>query len=343
MAHGGKGKVIVGGPACLSMPDYLREVATVRDSTPFPVLALHNPFATFTSRGCINRCSFCTVPKIEGDLVELDEWPIRPLICDNNFLATSRKHFDRVIDRLKCAGFPTVDFNQGLDARLFEDYHARRLRELKGIKVRFAFDNAGQETIVVDAVRRARRHGLNDITVYVLVGFEDTPEDAIYRLELLRSLDVLSFPQRYQPLYALEKNEHVDTSRGWTDYELKKVCTYYANLNTTITYYGRVPYADWHNHCCEKGEIKERFGLKKGKKLAFDETTPLQVRQRSGAQYTAERKRKTTMAKLSKAYAAIGKKGQKATQAATAEKAGVSERTVRAYWRTLTTGSSVIE
>lgn len=340
--HGDKRKVIVGGPAVLSMPDYLADVATVRESTPFPVLALHNPFATFTSRGCINKCGFCTVPKIEGPMVELTDWQVRPLICDNNFLATSRKHFDGVIDRLKSAGFPCVDFNQGLDARLFEDYHAKRLRELKGIKIRFAFDNAGQETIVVNAIKRARRHGLNDITVYVLTGFEDTPEDAIYRLELLRSLDVLSFPQRYQPLYALEKNSYVETSKGWTDELLKKVCTYYANLNNTITYFGKIPFDSWYNHCCEKGEIKARFGLKKGKKLAFDETTPLQVRQHSGASYTAEKKKKQTMAKLIKVFRAMEKKGVKLTQKTVAEKAAVSERTVQTYWSELKTCNSVV-
>ncbi len=102
-------------------------------------LQYHNPNATFTSRGCIRKCPFCAVPKIEGALVELDDWELKPLICDNNFLACSRKHFDRVIDRLK--PLKDVDFNQGLDARLLTNYHASRLAELDSKCIRFAWDD----------------------------------------------------------------------------------------------------------------------------------------------------------------------------------------------------------
>ena len=112
------GPVRVGsGPAVDLMPDYLADVAQVGGESPIPPLAIHNPLATFTTRGCPNRCPFCAVPLIEGDLRELEDWPVRPIICDNNLLAASLKHFDKVIDRLKT--LPWVDFNQGLEARRF--------------------------------------------------------------------------------------------------------------------------------------------------------------------------------------------------------------------------------
>jgi len=220
------GEVFAGGPAVDLMPGQMADVADIE--TPCPVLPLwmHNPLATFTTRGCVNKCSFCAVPKIEGDLRELTEWPVRPVVCDNNLLAASRSHFDWVIDRLKA--MPYVDFNQGLDARLFKRHHATRIAELRGVKVRFAFDHANMETTVHDAIKLARSEGLKDFGVYVLFGFKDTPDDAIYRLERVRELGIWPNPMRYQPLDALEKNSYIAT--GWTSSELKRVGRYYSRL-----------------------------------------------------------------------------------------------------------------
>ena len=106
--------VRAGGPAITMNPGFMDSVADT--SGQVDALPYHNPNATFTTRGCPRKCGFCAVPKIEGSLIELDEWPVKPIVCDNNILAASRKHFDNVIDKLK--SLKEVDFNQGLDARL---------------------------------------------------------------------------------------------------------------------------------------------------------------------------------------------------------------------------------
>jgi len=224
-------KVVVGGPAA--------KLAGIQpdDPLPFSPLQFHNPLATFTTRGCPNACKFCAVPKIEGGLKELPTWEIKPVICDNNLLAASQKHFDRVIDSLK--PLPYVDFNQGVDAYLFTDHHARRMAELKAVCVRFAFDSVNDETAVMDAIARARAHGLKDIGVYVLFGFKDTPEDARYRLERIRSLGVRPNPMRYQPLSCAVKNSFVE--EGWTKKELEDTERYYARLR----YLEHIPFEDY--------------------------------------------------------------------------------------------------
>ncbi|MBU2249138.1 MAG: hypothetical protein KKD77_20495, partial [Gammaproteobacteria bacterium] len=119
-------EVHAGGPAVSLMPDYLKDVAIIGGEV--DALKHHNSEATFTSRGCIRNCPFCAVPKIEGELRELENWDPKPIICDNNLLACSKAHFDRVIDRLK--PIRGVDFNQGLDARLLTVHHVGRLKEL---------------------------------------------------------------------------------------------------------------------------------------------------------------------------------------------------------------------
>jgi hypothetical protein len=230
IAKASKKRVVIGGPAA--------KLAGIQTETlPYSALPFHNPLATFTTRGCPNKCAFCAVPIIEGDLVELTEWQPRPVVCDNNLLAATQKHFDSVIDNLK--SMPYVDFNQGLDSDLFTDHHARQMGELKAVKVRFAFDTVGDETSVIDAIGRARAHGLTDIGVYVLIGFHDTPEDATYRLEKVRSLGIWPNIMRYQPLRADVKDSYVGSK--WTQVELENMTRYYSRLR----YLEHIPYADY--------------------------------------------------------------------------------------------------
>jgi hypothetical protein len=232
IAEASKKKVIIGGPAAK-----LNGIES--DPLPYPPLSFHNPLATFTTRGCVNHCEFCGVPDLEGELRELPSWDPRPVICDNNLLAASRKHFDKVIDSLK--SMPFVDFNQGLEASRITIYHALRMAELKAVKVRFAFDSISEETSVMDAIKTAQEVGIKDIGCYCLIGFKDTPEDANYRLELIRSTGALPNPMRYQPLKCQHKDEFVE--KGWTEKQLQDMMRYYSKLN----YLGHIPFKEYHH------------------------------------------------------------------------------------------------
>lgn len=228
--------VRAGGPAVSLMPDYLTAVAKCGGYA--FALKRHNPQATFTSRGCIRNCGFCAVPKIEGALRELDDWPVRPIVCDNNLLACSRAHFDRVIDRLK--PLHDIDFNQGLDSRLLTAYHAGRLAELDCM-VRLAFDSVKYESLFMQAFEllRAARIPKNRIRAYVLVGYNDTPEDALYRLETVTELGIDPNPMRYNPLDTLRRDSYVGPN--WTGLELRRFVRYWANLR----WFRAVPFEDF--------------------------------------------------------------------------------------------------
>ena len=218
--------VKVGGPSITNNPQRFG----MFDLTGSPdALARHNPDATFTSRGCIRNCSFCAVPKIEGKLVELDDWKVKPIICDNNLLACSDVHFDKVIDRLLENDINGIDFNQGLDARLLTDCHAGRFAELpKDTIIRLAWDNLKTEVKYRNAFNKCVSHGIDpkQIRVYVLIGYKDTPKDARYRLETVLEMGALPNPMRYQPLDAPKRNIYTD--KNWTDRELKDYMRYYA-------------------------------------------------------------------------------------------------------------------
>jgi hypothetical protein len=234
--------VKVGGPAVMNNPSMF----TAFDLTGAPdALARHNPDATFTSRGCIRNCSFCAVPKIEGHLVELSDWKVKPIICDNNLLACSNKHFDKVIDRLLEHKIAGIDFNQGLDARLLTDHHASRLSELpRDTIIRLAWDNLKTETKYREAFDRLVSRGIKrqQIRVYVLIGYKDTPEDARYRLDTVREMGALPNPMRYQPLNAKRKNSYIANS--WTYDLLGKYMRYYSRLN----YMGGFTFDEYKHH-----------------------------------------------------------------------------------------------
>ena len=230
--HGGP--VVAGGPAVKLVGAPWAETP---NSCPFDVLSMHNPCATFTTRGCIRACRFCAVPRIEGDFRELQTWKPAPVVCDNNILASSRAHFTKVVDSL--IQFEQVDFNQGLDMRLLSDWHLGELQRLHSVKLRFALDHSRLADVLRDTLTRCRAKGFRDFGVYVLVGFGDTPADAEQRLEFVRSLGVWPNPMRYQPLDAHAKNEYV--ASGWTDYELRRMCRYYSRLR----WLEHIPFKDY--------------------------------------------------------------------------------------------------
>jgi hypothetical protein len=229
-------KVRAGGPAVDLMPDVLAGVAELGGSV--NALPHHNPDATFTSRGCIRRCPFCAVWRVEGELRELDDWEPRPIVCDNNLLACSRKHFDTVIDRLKpLAG---IDFNQGLDARLLTKYHAERLAELDCM-VRLAWDHIDTGNDFMTAYERLRKARVpkSRIRVYVLIGYKDTPDDALFRLRTVHNMGLMPNPMRYNPLDAMTRDAYV--GKAWSEALLTAYMRYWANL----MYLAAVPFDEW--------------------------------------------------------------------------------------------------
>lgn len=230
-------EVRMGGPAVDLVPSVVQDVAVLGGSV--DAITRFNPYATFTSRGCIRRCPFCAVWRTEGFLKELKDWPIRPIVCDNNLLACSKTHFDDVIEKLKPL-VHIVDFNQGLDARLLTKYHADRLSELDCI-VRLAWDNIDLGNKFMAAYEKLRKVGIpkRRIRAYVLIGFNDTPQDAWFRLRTLRNMGIMPNPMRYQPVDTMEKNSYV--AENWTHKTLIAFMRYWARLRFT----GSIPFEEW--------------------------------------------------------------------------------------------------
>lgn len=225
--------IFVGGPAIDMMPTFIESTDSVTiGGVCSGALQRHNPLATRTTTGCIRKCKFCAIGSglIEtGGLRELSDFKKNPVIIDNNFLASSTSHFDRVIDMLIPFGW--ADFNQGLDARLLTPYHAARIAEIKTPTVRLALDHSSYTSQWDDAFEMLRSAGIakNRIMTYVLAGYKDSPEDAWRRAEYVESHGALALPMWFHPLDALIQNKVYDfqEKNGWNDYERKRIMGWY--------------------------------------------------------------------------------------------------------------------
>lgn len=155
----------------------------------------------YTTRGCVRHCPFCVVPAKEGvvhrvaDLSDFWHGQGRVELLDNNLTASPRD-FELTCRQLIDAKVG-VDFSQGLDLRLITVEQARLLRKIKLWKhIHFAWDNVKEESGVLRGLENLRLGGFtsyHDIMVYVLIGYDSTPEEDLYRVETLRSLRVDPF------------------------------------------------------------------------------------------------------------------------------------------------------
>ena len=234
-----RAKVVLGGIYATLMPEHARLsgarevhtglVAEAEGYRPdYSLVPEWDSSIMFSMRGCIRKCAFCAVPRLEGktsgkaqsvrDLIKPGHK--KAILWDNNVLGVP--NWSDVVDELKAAGV-SVDFNQGLDARLITDDIARKLREVRVNPVRLAYDIPSERNAVQSAIESLHAAGFSRrrIIVYTLYNFTDTPDQFWGRVTDLLSWGSVSYPMRYEPLNSLIKNRYV--SPHWTAEQLELV------------------------------------------------------------------------------------------------------------------------
>lgn len=217
-------RVRAGGPAMFlpKMRAVLADVAEVGGEYPDAVFR-HNPMATIASRGCPVGCSFCIVPKMEGlTFTELPDFPVRPVLCDNNLSAPAPEYQRHIIARYKATGVPLLDANSGFEPRTFDEDVFARWSEINRGPWRFAYDDQKERCYVERTMRMLRAKGVTPrkMQVYVLIGKE--PKAAcIERIREVIAWGGEPYAQAYMKLNALEKRPHVRFD--WTEDELRRV------------------------------------------------------------------------------------------------------------------------
>ena len=245
------------------VPDYTiieREINTDLDYR-YPV---DDSYFLHITHGCIRKCVFCAVPVIEPKYIDCTEFssklmelesiygPKRYLkVMDNNILASNR--LDYIVDELVKLGYgrnnksfrnnrrwvsKTVDFNQGLDARLlYNDPKIMTLLSKLEIKpMRVAFDHAQPEFVkmYVSVMRQAAQNNVHSLSNYVLFNLDDTPQQLYDRLKINTELNkefedqgfhtsIWSFPMKYSPIFGEHSTDRKHIGKNWNKKYLRSL------------------------------------------------------------------------------------------------------------------------
>lgn len=210
-------------------------------------------YFAYASRGCVRRCDFCGVPKLEGELRDAGSLTqlIRGvaerhgekrdlMLMDNNVVASP--NFANIIAEIRDNGFQRgakltrgkstvqrrVDFNQGVDTRILskDEMYLREIATIAIQPLRIAFDHLGLRKPYEKAVRMAHAAGLADLSNYLLYNFHDTKADLYERMRINIELNeelglrIFSFPMRYQPI---DRPDRGHIGEHWTRYTLRSM------------------------------------------------------------------------------------------------------------------------
>ena len=173
----------------------------------------------FTSRGCPRSCAFCIVPKKEGkwrataSIYEFWRGQERLRLLDNN-LTANENHCVDVLGQILKEGIQ-VDFSQGLDIRFLTSRVASLLAQVRLWKqIHFAWDQIGDESKVRKGIALLEQAmPLSRVMFYVLIGFDSSPEEDLYRVETLQGLGVDPFVMPYR------KTQYTQRFARWVNHK----------------------------------------------------------------------------------------------------------------------------
>lgn len=153
----------------------------------------------FFSRGCIRKCPFCLVRDKEGYIHSVDPVELNPKgewieVLDNNFFANP--NWKDSIDYLLAAGQPVK--LHGVDIRIMTEEQAYWLNKLK-LKgnTHIAWDLPTLD--LTDKLREVTKYiKPYKLTCYVLIGYNSTREQDMFRIKTLWDFGIHPFVQPYR-------------------------------------------------------------------------------------------------------------------------------------------------
>ena len=167
-----------------------------------------------TSRGCPNRCWFCSVWKRQPEIKELninEGWNI----LDDNLLACSDKHIKAVFEMLKKQKHKTR-FTGGIEAKILKEWHCELFADLKPEYIYFAYDTKDDYEYLREAAKLLLRYEImsgHRCMCYVLIGYpNDTFEKATKRIWQVIKMG-------YMPFAMLYRDESGKTNIEWRRFQ----------------------------------------------------------------------------------------------------------------------------
>jgi hypothetical protein len=158
------------------------------------------------SRGCIRKCPFCVVPEKEGYIKAVDPLNLNPRgkhieVLDNNFFANPewRKSIDYLLEVNQPVNL------HGVDIRIMTEehgYYLNKLNHMKQIHIAWDFPEMDLTPKLKEVVKYIKPYKL---MCYVLIGYNSTPEQDLFRVETLRGFGIDPFVMPYNKFNKYQK------------------------------------------------------------------------------------------------------------------------------------------
>lgn len=181
----------------------------------------------YLTRGCPRGCPFCIVGKKEGfnsykvaDLNEFWKGQKEIKLLDPNLLASNERI--ELLEQL-VQSKAKIDFTQGLDIRFMDKDTInlfKKLNQQKQIKmIHFAWDRMNQNDLIIRNLTEFKNNvdiNFRKLRVYVLVNYETSMEENLYRIYKLKELGYDPYIMIYEK-EKLKKGHELKKLQRWVN------------------------------------------------------------------------------------------------------------------------------
>jgi len=188
----------------------------------------------YTWAYCPRSCGFCCVPKQRNPKKHYSIWTFHDTrfskICLLNNNTFSDPQWRETFEEIWDAKLTLIE--HGFDLRLLDEEKAEALKKTKFEKrIHFAWDRMEDEQRILEGLKIARQFSLNAM-VYVLVGYDTTLEEDLYRCQKIHDFGFDPFPMLYKRtpelrmfrrfIYLRYYRAYPNLIAAWRDYESRR-------------------------------------------------------------------------------------------------------------------------
>lgn len=175
----------------------------------------------YTFRACLRKCPFCKVPLMRQDRTHHSIWEFHDPKFNTIELLNNNTFYDPFWEET----FREIQYEHlkvienGMDLRLLDDHRAWWIKQLRWAKYpKFAWDRMQDEKKIIEGMKLLQKHKVNAM-VYVLMGFDTTFEEDIYRCEIINSMGFDPFPMLYKQTLSLRRFRRFIYARYYKGYK----------------------------------------------------------------------------------------------------------------------------
>lgn len=193
----------------------------------------------YTTRGCINNCPFCIVRKKEGYLHRgspLKEfWSNQEKIMLLDNCLTDHPSAKFILNQIRENNL-RLKLCQGFNIRTMKKSMAKilsKIRLWKDGRWYIAWDNIHDEKKIFEGIELLNNAGIKNwkLMCYVLIGYNSTPKQDLYRINKLETLGIDAYAMPYV------KNDYTNALAKWCNRkQLINSCSFEAYIKERTNY-----------------------------------------------------------------------------------------------------------